>query len=379
MKNYSELKSLIILNSIPLLGPIRIKNLINHFGSAENVLSASIEELSSVEGININIVNNIKKFKNKINPEEEIEKIEKENIKLLTYSDPDYPSMLKYLSDAPILLYIKGNILKEDILSIAIVGTRKPTSYGKLVVEHLIKDLAKYELTIISGLAYGIDTFAHEFAIKNNIRTIAVLGNGLGVYYPAANKKLQQKIPLHGALVSEFPYNFTPTKTSFPQRNRIIAALSLGTVVIEADLQSGAIITAKFALDLGKDVFAIPGSIFSKQSRGTNYLIKTGAKIVTSAEDIIEEIKQLKGVIENKMLNVKKSKKEIEAIENLDLSEESNYILNIIKSEPEGIHIDKLQALANVDIAKLMNILFELEIKSKIKEIPGKIYISINN
>lgn len=378
MKNYNEIKSLIILNSIPLLGPIRIRNLINHFGNAENVLTASIEELSSVEGININIANNIKKFKNKINPEEEIEKIEKENIKLLTYLDPDYPSMLKYLPDAPVLLYIKGNIFKEDMLSVAVVGTRKPTSYGRLVVEHLIKGLAKYNLTIISGLAYGIDTLAHEFAIKNNLRTIAVLGNGLGIYYPAANKKLQQKIPSYGALVSEFPYNFTPTKTSFPQRNRIIAALSLGTVVVEADLQSGAIITAKFALDLGKDVFAVPGSIFSNQSRGTNYLIKTGAKIVTSAEDIIEEIQQLKGVIEDKIINTK-SKKEINYIENLDLSEESSYILNIIKSEPAGIHIDKLQTLANIDITKLMNILFELEIKSKIKELPGKIYISVNN
>ncbi|MFN3550390.1 MAG: DNA-processing protein DprA [Endomicrobiia bacterium] len=378
MKNYNEIKSLIILNSIPLLGPIRIRNLINHFGNAENVLTASIEELSSVEGININIANNIKKFKNKINPEEEIEKIEKENIKLLTYLDQDYPSMLKYLPDAPVLLYIKGNIFKEDMLSVAVVGTRKPTSYGRLVVEHLIKGLAKYNLTIISGLAYGIDTLAHEFAIKNNLRTIAVLGNGLGIYYPAANKKLQQKIPSYGALVSEFPYNFTPTKTSFPQRNRIIAALSLGTVVVEADLQSGAIITAKFALDLGKDVFAVPGSIFSNQSRGTNYLIKTGAKIVTSAEDIIEEIQQLKGVIEDKIINTK-SKKEINYIENLDLSEESSYILNIIKSEPAGIHIDKLQTLANIDITKLMNILFELEIKSKIKELPGKIYISVNN
>lgn len=379
MKNYNEIKSLIVLNSIPSLGPIRIKKLINHFGSAENVLLASIEELSNVEGIGINIATTIKNFKSKINPDKEIEIIERENIKLLTYSDQDYPQMLKHLPDAPMLLYLKGDISKEDFLSIAIVGTRKPTSYGRLAVEYLVKGLAKYNLSIVSGLAHGIDTLAHEFAIKNGLRTIAVLGNGLGIYYPAANRKLQQKIPSYGALISEFPYNFPPTKTSFPQRNRIIAALSLGTVIVEADLKSGAIITAKFALELGKDVFSVPGSIFSKQSRGTNYLIKTGAKIVTSAEDIIEEIKQLRNLIKDKISQNKKSEKDTDFIEELDISEESNYILNIIKSEPEGIHIDKLQSLANIEITKLINILFELEIKSKIKELPGKIYISINN
>jgi len=366
-----EIKSLLILNSIPSLGPIRIRRLIEHFGSAYNVLSAPVEELSKVEGIGPNIANTIKIFRNKIEPEKELEILKKEDIKIITYEDKDYPPMLKHLPDAPVILYVKGKLLPQDSISIAIVGTRKPTSYGRLVVEELIKGLSKYNLTVVSGLAHGIDALAHEFAIKNGLRTIAVLGNGLGVYYPIANKKLQQKIPSCGALVSEFPYKFTPTKTSFPQRNRIIAALSLGTVVVEADIQSGAIITAKFALELGKDVFAVPGSIFSKQSRGTNYLIKTGAKIVTSAEDIIEEISQLADLVKDKILN-----KPIEKSVDIKLSKESEYILEIIKSEPNGIHIDKLQAIANIDISKLMNIIFELELNSKIKELPGKIYIS---
>jgi len=366
-----DIKSLLILNSIPSLGPIRIRKLIEHFGSAYNVLSSSVEEISEVEGIGPNIANTIKIFKDKIEPERELEILEKEDIKIIIYEDKDYPPMLRHLPDAPVILYVKGKLLPQDSISVAVVGTRKPTSYGRLVVEELIKELSKYNLTIVSGLAYGIDALAHEFAIKNGLRTIAVLGNGLGVCYPAANKKLQLKIPSYGALISEFPYKFTPTKTSFPQRNRIIAALSLGTVVIEADMQSGAIITAKFALDLGKDVFAVPGSIFSKQSRGTNYLIKTGAKIVTSAEDIIEEIHQLANLVKDKVLH--KSVEE-EAVD-VKLSKESEYVLEIIKSEPNGIHIDKLQTIANMDISKLMNVIFELELNSKIKELPGKIYI----
>lgn len=369
--NTKELESLIILNAIPDLGPVRINKLITYFSCAEKVLTASQEELEQVESIGPLVAKNILNFKTKIDAKKELELVTKNGTEIITYNDPRYPSMLKYLPDAPRIIYVKGEIKKTDFLSISIVGTRKPTSYGKLVVENLIKELSKYNITIISGLAYGIDTLAHEFAIKNGLRTIAVLGNGIGVYYPSANKFLQDKIPKHGALISEFNFKTKPSKTTFPQRNRIIAALSLGTLVIEADIKSGAIITAKFALDLGKDVFAVPGSIFSKQSNGTNYLIKNGAKIVTKAEDIIEEIKSLANCI-------KEPKKDFvkQPTAETSLDEEKTKVLEIIKSEPEGIHIDKLQLITNFELKKLMNILYFLEINSYIKSLPGKTYIS---
>jgi len=377
MNNLEELKSLIILNNIPTLGPVRIKRLIEFFGSATKVLSATEEELSCVESIGTSIAKNIIMSKNKIDVQKELDVIKKEGIKIVCYNDEDYPVMLKYLPDPPMLLYVKGELRKEDMISVSIVGTRKPTSYGRLAVEYLVKQLSEYGLTIVSGLAYGIDTLAHEFAIKNGLRTIAVLGNGLGVYYPIANKKLQDKIPFHGAVVSEFHYFYKPNKNSFPQRNRIIAALSLGTIVVEADIQSGAMITAKLAAELGKDVFAVPGSIFSKQSRGTNFLIKTGAKLVSSAEDIIEEIQKLKEIVKQQ-IGIKKSLKEEDKL-NEEFDEETRKILDLIIAEPNGIHIDKLQNISKLEITKLMNILFNLVMNGKIKELTGKIYVPVEN
>ncbi len=378
MNTLEELKNLIILNNIPSLGPARLKKLLDFFGSASNILSASVGELTQVEGISFPIAKSILEYKNKFNPEKELEILEKNNVKLIAYYHEDYPEVLKHLTAPPILLYVKGEIKPSDLISISIVGTRKPTNYGKLVVEHLIKGLADYNLTIISGLAYGIDTFAHDYAIKYGLRTIAVLGNGLGIFYPLANKKLQQEIPSYGAVISEFPYFFKPNKSTFPQRNRIIAALSLGTVIVEADIKSGALITAKFAADLGKEVFAVPGSIFSKQSTGTNYLIKNGAKVVTEPEDIIEEIREISNLFRKKInhnKNVVKTKKNQLFFDNL--SENAEKVLNIISSEPEGIHIDKLHSISNIEMPMLMQILFELQIASKIKEMPGKIYISV--
>lgn len=371
-----ELKSLIILNSIDFLTPRKIKNLIDKFRSAKNILCASFEELVSTEGITENIAKSILSSKSKIDPDKEIEVAIKNKVKIISYFDKDYPEQLRNLPDPPSILYVKGNLNKEDKISLAIVGTRRSTSYGRLVTEYLIKELADYKFTIVSGLAYGIDTFAHEYAIKNNLKTIAVLGNGIGVYYPITNKKLQDKIPMEGGcLISEFPYYKKPNKLTFPQRNRIIAALSLATVVVEADIQSGALITAKFACDLGREVFAIPGSIFSKQSRGPNFLIKEGAKIVTSVEDIIEEIMGVsclfkKDIVDNKNKRIFKNE--------IKMTDEEKRVLEIIHSAPEGIHIDKLQNISKMEIKKLLSIVLKLQILGKIREVTNKTFISLN-
>ncbi|MEN3013358.1 MAG: DNA-processing protein DprA [Endomicrobiia bacterium] len=375
MKINDEIKSLIILNSIPFLTPRKIKNLIDKFGTASNILNASIEELTSVENITEIVANRILNWKSKVNPDKEIEQILKNDIKIISYFDENYPSLLKNLEDPPMLLYVKGNLESIYEFSLSVVGTRKPTSYGKIVTEHLIKELSKYRFTIISGLAYGIDKIAHECAIKNGLKTIAVLGNGLGIYYPLSNKKLQNDIPLKGGcLISEFSYFRRPDKLTFPQRNRIIAALSLATIVIEADIKSGALITAKFAADMGKEVFAVPGSIFSNQSRGTNFLIKTGAKMVTCVEDIIEEIKEI-------CYSLKKDFSEYNKGNTLTdesmISEDERKVLDIISSEPNGLHIDKIQYISNIEINKLLNILLRLQILGKIKEIHNKTFIVI--
>lgn len=364
-----ELKSLIVLNSIDFLPPIKIKKLIDKFGSAKNVLSASIGDLIVIDGINEKMAKKILNSKNQISADRELEVTVKNGVKIVTYFDNEYPEALRYLFDPPILLYIKGEFNQKDGFSLSIVGTRKPTSYGKLVVESLIREIKDYKFTIISGLAYGIDTLVHENAIKNNLKTIAVLGNGIGVYYPAVNKTLQEKIPLEGGcLISEFCYFRRPDKLTFPRRNRIIAALSLATIVVEADIKSGALITANFAVEMGKEVFAVPGSIFSKQSRGTNFLIKNGAKILSSFSDIVEELQEF--VKENNKFKDIKS----ESIE--EITEEEKKVLDIISSEPEGIHIDKLQYVTNIDINRLLSIIFKLQLLGKIKEIYNKTFIS---
>lgn len=368
-----ELKSLIILNNISFLPPRKVKNLIDKFGRAKDVLKASLKDLVYLGNISEDAAKNILENKNKINPDKEIEISNKNGVKIISFFDEDYPEQLRTLMDPPLLLYIKGKLTQEDKFSLSIVGTRKSTSYGKLVVEYLIEELSRYKFTIISGLAYGIDTLAHEYAIKNNLKTIAVLGNGIGVYYPISNKKLQDKIPLEGGcLISEFSYYRRPDKLTFPQRNRIIAGLSLATIVIEADIKSGALITADFACELGKEVFAVPGSIFSKQSRGTNFLIKEGAKIVTSVEDIIEEIREVSCLFKKDIVD----KDKVSVENDIEMTDEEKKILEIIRSEPSGIHIDRLQNISNIEMNKLLNIVFKLQILGKVKETANKTYIS---
>lgn len=368
-----ELKSLIILNSVDFLSPRKIKNLIEKFGSTRNILCSSLKDIIALGDITENIAKKILDNKNKVNPDKEIEIAKKNNIKLISYFDEEYPEQLRNLTDPPLLLYIKGELNKKDKFSLSIVGTRKSTSYGKLVVEYLVRELAKYKFTIVSGLAYGIDTLAHEYAIKNNLKTIAVLGNGIGVYYPASNRRLQDDIPLHGGcLISEFNYYRRPDKLTFPQRNRIIAALSLATIVVEADIKSGALITADFACELGKEVFAVPGSIFSKQSRGTNFLIKEGAKMITSVEDIIEEIKEISCLFKKDIVD----KDNIQDKNVIEISDDEKKVLDIIRSEPDGIHIDKLQNISKIEINKLLNIILKLQISGKIKETSNKTFIS---
>jgi len=278
-------------NLIEGIGPITFKKILNHFNHLSNAWSSNINEFNQI-GLNKSVIEQIRIKRPKINPDWEMEKLLKENIDLITIHDKNYPKLLKEIYAPPALLYIKGNLEPNDKISIGIVGTRNPSSYGNQITPLITKDLSNFGLTIISGLAKGIDTLAHQATLNANGRTIAVLGTGIDKksIYPAINIQLAEEITHKGALISEFPIGTQPAAQNFPQRNRIISGLSLGVLVIEASEKSGSLITARNALEQNRDVFAIPGNVFSINSLGPNKLIKMGAKLVSQANDIIEEL-----------------------------------------------------------------------------------------
>jgi DNA processing protein len=284
------LKFLLALNRIPGLGSKRLEALLNAFGSGERVWQASPRELMKVPSIGKNLAYAVAKARSSIDPDDEMKMIKSMGISLLSLKDEGYPINLKNIYDPPILLYIKGQLETRDLASIAVVGSRKASSYGRRVARRLSTQLVENSVTVVSGLARGIDTEAHRGALEGGGRTIAVMGSGLDVIYPPENERLFEAITRSGAVVSEFPPGTPPEARNFPARNRIISGLSFGTVVVEAREGSGSLITANFALEQGREVFAVPGDIYRWGSRGTNGLIKDGAKLVESVQDILEEI-----------------------------------------------------------------------------------------
>lgn len=286
-----EAKYFNAFNLINGIGPIAFKKLLSHFELLKTAWSANISEFSQT-GLNKSVIEQIKIRRSQINPDWEMEKLIKEKVDLITIKDKNYPKLLKEIYAPPALVYVRGNLESNDQFSLGIVGTRKLSPYGCQITPLITADLVRAGLTIVSGLAKGIDTLAHQATIKAKGRTIAVLGAGVDKksIYPAINKQLAEEIVQNGALISEFPINTQPAVQNFPQRNRIISGLSLGTLVIEAPERSGALITARDALEQNRDVFAIPGHALSPNSLGTNQLIKMGAKLVTQASDILEEL-----------------------------------------------------------------------------------------
>ncbi len=266
----------------------------------------------------------------------------------LKLTDPDYPKLLKEITNPPSKLYIKGTLLKDE-LCLAVVGTRKPTSYGIEACKYFTRELANLGFTIVSGLALGIDSISHQIALENNCRTIAVLGSGLNKISPSSNSNLALKIAKQGAIISEFEPDEEALPYNFPQRNRIIAGLAIGTPVIEASEKSGALITARLATENNREVFAVPGSIFSIYSKGTNKLIAQGAKLVSSPIDILEEFYWLKEKIKEK------------TIQDLSVDE-----IKILESLTEPKTIEELSLLTNLEIGVLKSILTEMELKNLI-------------
>ena len=286
----NDLQAFVGLNMVPFLAARKKHLLLKAFISPKKAWDAKRKDLERIEGLQRDDVELILSTKNKIDPKREIKKAEKEDIKIITFRDTSYPKALSLISDPPLVLYVKGEVKETDRLSVGIVGSRMASDYGKRVTREFVSELGKAGFTIVSGLAKGIDAEAHRTALKVGVRTLAVLGCGIDVVYPEENRKLFSEIPSSGAIISEFPFGTPPSKENFPQRNRIIAGLSLGIVVIEAAERSGALITARLAIEEGREVFAVPGPITSPLSCGTNKLIKDGAKLTDSSSEIIEEL-----------------------------------------------------------------------------------------
>jgi len=353
------------LNMIPGVGATRCQNLLKHFGSAQAILEADLKELQHVSGIGEYTARQIVNSRDNLDIEKEISRIEKQKVSVVTLSDDDYPSNLRSIFDPPIVLYVKGKLLPEDRIAIAMVGTRRPTTYGKMVAEKLSKELAERDITVVSGLARGIDTSAHKGALSRGGRTIAVLGCGIDICYPRENKALFDEIGERGAVVSEFPMGTRPEKMNFPMRNRIISGLSLGAVIVEAGSKSGALITAECALEQGREVFAVPGNIFNLGTKGTHSLIKQGAKLVESCGDIIEEISCLRDVLP--VSQAIKSSGEVK------LSQEEARVYELLSFEP--IHIDLISKQSGLPISRVSPVLMNLEMKGIIRQVAGKMFL----
>ena len=302
------------------IGPVRLRLLISRFGSLADAWQADALQLAGA-GLDQKSIAALIAARKSITPERELEAVERAGIVALTWVDETYPRLLRQIDDPPPTLYVRGSIQDVDAWAVAIVGTRRATVYGREVTEMLAGDLVRNRITIVSGLARGIDAVAHQAAIDAGGRTIAVLGCGVDVVYPPEHRKLAQQIIDHGALVSDYPPGTQPDANNFPPRNRIISGLSLGAIVVEADEQSGALITATFAAEQGRDVFAVPGNILNRSSRGTNQLIQKGAKLVLDTNDILEEL-NLSTVAEHVQVQIALPENETERVVLSKLSHE---------------------------------------------------------
>ncbi|AFS78619.1 DNA protecting protein, SMF familiy [Gottschalkia acidurici 9a] len=358
--------TLIWLNNLRGVTNKSISKLEKYYDNIGDVWLSSDEEILSITGISDKVKQQIINYKDKSYFESIMENIEKKNVEVVTILDEKFPEKLKYIYDCPKVLYTKGDLLKEEEKTIAIVGARKATLYGKWVTEKLSSELLDLGITLVSGMASGVDTEAHISAIRKDKRNIAILGCGVDVVYPKANRNIYEKIIENGCVISEFPLGTEPLRYNFPQRNRIISGLSLGVVVIEASEKSGSLITAHHAIEQGKEVFAVPGNINSIYSKGTNKLIKDGAKMVLDVEDIIEEIRELKNI---KILSSK------DKFKYNFLSNDERKIISYIEEDP--MHIELICHKVNMDVSSVSSILTILEMKGIVKRLPNQLFAII--
>jgi DNA processing protein len=362
-------EAFIALNLIEGVGPVRARSLLEHFGDAPKILSASKHELTRVRNIGDETAEAISNWEKSVDLAGELKRISDFGCHVLISSDENYPPLLREIYDPPLVLYVKGELTVKDKNAVAMVGSRMTTHYGIETARKLAYQLAYTGVTVVSGGARGIDTAAHQGALSGKGRTIAVLGTGINLITPPENAELFERIAANGAVITQFPFNRPADKQSFPIRNRIVAGMTLGTVVVEANLTSGALITANFATEYGRQVFAVPGRIDSPRSKGCHDLIKKGAKLCEGVEDILSEFEYLFPAS-----NKPPSPGDTGVLPALELSATEQKILDAVKADDETT-IDEIIRASGLPSSTVSVALFGLEMKRLVKQLPGKLFV----
>lgn len=345
------------------IGPVRLRQLQAYFGDLETAWQAAPADLRAA-GLSQRWIDNLLAVRRQVNLDALLAKYTKQGIRLVTWDDAAYPRRLKMLDAAPPLLFVRGALSDEDFWAVAIVGTRRATAYGRQVADEMARALARRGVTIVSGLARGVDTVAHRAALAAGGRTLAVLGCGVDVIYPPENRALAEEIMAHGALISDYPPGTQPESANFPPRNRIIAGLSQAVIVVEAGASSGALITAEFAAEQGREVFAVPGTIYAPQSRGTNRLIQQGAQPLLSPRDVFDAL-DMENVIWQR-----------EARQVVPADPLEARILDVLQNE--SLHIDEISRRMDVSVSQISAALTVMELKGLIKQVGSMRYVAVH-
>ena len=354
------------------VGNVTYRTLLEHFGSPQAVFAAPLANLTAA-GVSAEVGRAIRGFDQWDTVEAELQRIAQARVRLVTRSDAKYPDNLSHIHDPPPFLYVHGCLQPEDRVAIALVGSRAASAYGRGVARELARGLARHGVTVVSGLARGIDAEAHRAALEAGGRTLAVLGSGLDVIYPKEHSALAQEMSQNGAVISEFSLASRPEAGHFPYRNRVISGLTLGTVVIEATEKSGSLITARCALEQNREVFAVPGNVTAGRSRGPHQLIKQGAKLVENVEDILSEI--VPALPPGLPLAAQTAQNE-PAVDLVNLEPDEVRLVNVLDGEP--VHVDVLIARSSLSPARVLEVLLGLELKGIVTQLPGTHFVKTN-
>lgn len=344
------------------IGAVRLRALLDAFGDLQTAWDAPVGELRSA-GLSARLIENLEKLRAEVSLEKVWAELQAQGVQVLTWEDEGYPSRLSELDNAPPVLYLRGEYRPEDEWAVAVVGTRRVTAYGRQVTEHIAQTLAGGGVTVVSGLARGVDAIAHQAAIDAGGRTLAVLGSGVDRIYPPEHRPLAEQVIAQGALISDFPLGTPPEARNFPPRNRIISGLSLATVVVEAGARSGAVITANFALEQGREVFAVPGNVLAPQSKGTNRLIQQGAHPLLDPKEILETLE----------LSLVSEYREARLVLPTDATEAQ--LFAALDHEP--VHVDEIRAQVELPIEKVTAALAMMELKGMVRQVSGMRYYAV--
>lgn len=356
------------LNLLPKIGPIRVRRLLEAFETPEQVLQAGVSEILRIDGFGADLAETVASWESRVDLVRELRRIREENLTILTLEDALYPKPLREIYDPPTVLYVRGQITERDHQGIAIVGSRHATQYGLSMAKKLAFQIAYAGYTVISGLARGIDTAAHEAALASKGRTVAVIGSGIGKLYPAENQALADKIAGQGAVVSEFPVDYPPDKQSFPLRNRIVSGWSCGIIVAEAPVRSGSLITAQQAADQGRTVYAVPGNVDRPGSHGCNRLIQQGAKLIMDGADVLDDLMML-------FPTSVQAPKAAPVTPGIVLQRDEETVYEVLGTEE--LHINEITQRCGLAMAMVSASLMKLEMKRLIKPLPGRFYVRL--